>query len=294
MSPVTFCHSSTGSLCRVFLSLCNVHLFSLFPLTKPQGKTLGKKRFSISIFVPVDLLIRKKGRSAHTGGKLKVHCHTIQRGRDSRPRRRPTRRRPLPHLFFFTCSELRDRLTLEYQSVTLAKSFPSPTKLGFEIWSRKWKQNDKFALNGEKFMESKTGLQSSTDRSWAVLVRQSFKTCGLSGAVVYISLHSTMYTPIIDRQDTYWARFVWKDARPPLFFPTTKWRKNHWIAWQCTFKYWSNEHENKKLEKSHQKIVLLFVQQRKWKKTCACSTKHQNLEHRIFFFSSKWLRNHVV
>ena len=58
----------------------------------------------------------------------------------------------------------------------------------------------------------------------------------LSGAVAYISLHSTMYTTTIDRQDTCWARFAWKDARPPLFFPTTKWRKNHWLAWQCTFK----------------------------------------------------------
>ena len=48
MSPVSFCHASTGSLCRVFSSLCNVHLFSLFPLTKPQGETLGRKRFSVT------------------------------------------------------------------------------------------------------------------------------------------------------------------------------------------------------------------------------------------------------
>ena len=35
--------------------------------------------------------------------------------------------------FFFTCSKLRDRSTSEYQSVALAKSFVSRTKLGFEI-----------------------------------------------------------------------------------------------------------------------------------------------------------------
>ena len=125
----------------------------------------------------------------------------------------------------------------EYQSVALAKSFLSRTKLVFEIWSRKWIQKDKFSLNnGENFMESKTGLQSFTDQSWAVLVRRSFKTHNLSGAVAYISLPSTMYTTIIDRRDTCWAHFVWKDAWPPLFFPTIKWRKNHWTAWQCTFK----------------------------------------------------------
>ena len=63
----------------------------------------------------------------------------------------------------------------------------------------------------------------------------------LSGAVAYISLLSRMYTTIIDRQDTCWARFAWKDARPPLliFFPQQNAAKNHLTAWQCTFKAFS-------------------------------------------------------
>ena len=61
-----------------------------------------------------------------------------------------------------------------------------------------------------------------------VLVQQSrFNTRNLSGAVVCISLHSTMCTSIIDRQDTSWARFVWKDARLPLFFPQRNGAKIH-------------------------------------------------------------------
>ena len=40
-------------------------------------------------------------------------------------------------LFFFTSFELRDQSTSGYQSVTLAKSFLSRTKMGFEIRSRK-------------------------------------------------------------------------------------------------------------------------------------------------------------
>ena len=132
--------------------------------------------------------------------------------------------------FFFTRSELGDRST--YQSVTLAKSFLSWTKLGFEIWSRKWKQKDKFALNNAEQWWKIHGIQN-----WLVELHGSILSClgpaivqdsrsfEFSGAVAYISLHSTMYTTIIDRQDTCWARFVWKDARPPLFFPTTKWRK---------------------------------------------------------------------
>ena len=67
----------------------------------------------------------------------------------------------------------------------------SRTRLTFEILSR----SEKTSLpinNGKKFMGSKTGLQSSTDWSWVALVRRSFKTRDLSGAVVYILLHSTM------------------------------------------------------------------------------------------------------
>ena len=144
-------------------------------------------------------------------------------------------------LFFFTSSELCDRSTSGYQSVTLAKSFLSRTKLGFEIWSRKWKQKDKFAL--EKWAKihwnhlKQAGGSPRTIVSWlGPTIVQDSQSFTVSGSVAYILLHSTMYTTIIYRQDTCWARFAWKDERPPLFFPTTKWRKNHWIAWQCTFK----------------------------------------------------------
>ena len=40
-------------------------------------------------------------------------------------------------LFFFTSFELRNQSTSGYQSVTLAKSFLSRTKMGLEIRSRK-------------------------------------------------------------------------------------------------------------------------------------------------------------
>ena len=124
---------------------------------------------------------------------------------------------------FITCSELRDWLTSECQSVALAKSILSRTKLGFEIWSRKWKE--KFAHQQWWKIHGIQKRLAELHRSWAVLFRRSFKTRDLSGAVVYISLHSTMYTTPIDRQNTCRARFIWKDTRPPLFFPTTKWRK---------------------------------------------------------------------
>ena len=129
-------------------------------------------------------------------------------------------------LFFFTSFELCDQSTSGYQSVTLAKSFLSWTKMGFEIRSRKWKQKDKFAHEKwGKFMELKQACGApriDLELSW---FEDRSRLARLSGAVAYFSLHSTMYTTIIDRQDTCWARFAWKDARPPLFFPTTKWRK---------------------------------------------------------------------
>ena len=119
---------------------------------------------------------------------LKVHCHAIEwfyvdffavenGGEETRGRGAGQREVGLCRTFFFTSFELGDQSTLGYQSVTLAKSFLSRTKMGFEIRSRKWKQKDKFAHEKwGKFMETKTGLRSSTDRSWVVLVRRPFKT----------------------------------------------------------------------------------------------------------------------
>ena len=53
-----------------------------------------------------------------------------------------------------------------------------------------------------------------------------------------------MYATTIDRQDTCWAHFVWKDTRPPLFSQQQNGAKNYWIAWQCTFKVARNEVKN--------------------------------------------------
>ena len=82
-----------------------------------------------------------------------MHCHAIQcfyvdflRSKMAARRRKAVapvkEKQALAALFvFFTCSELRNRSTLEYQSVTLAKSFRnlSRTKLGFEISIKKVK-----------------------------------------------------------------------------------------------------------------------------------------------------------
>ena len=54
VSPVTFCHCGTGSLCRVFLSLCNVYFSLSFPksLPKPQGETEGIKVL-LNLYLPI-------------------------------------------------------------------------------------------------------------------------------------------------------------------------------------------------------------------------------------------------
>ena len=119
---------------------------------------------------------------------MSIFCGRKWRRGDPRPRCRPTIRRAWLHFFFFTCSELRDWSTSEHQWVSYpCKVVPLSDEVG--LWDRVKKvKTNKFSLNnGEKFMEFKTGLQSSTDRSWAVLVRRSFRTRHLSGAVVYFA-----------------------------------------------------------------------------------------------------------
>ena len=156
-------------------------------------------------------------------------CFPVENGgEDSRPRRRPTRRRHWPHFF---SSSINVGASISWQ-LALAKSFLFRTKLGLRYDQES--ENKKTSLpmnNGEKFVEFKTCVQRSTDRSWGALVRRSFTTRDLSGAVVYnfatqYNVHfEKMHTTIINRQDTCWARLVWKDARPPWIFPATKWRK---------------------------------------------------------------------
>ena len=110
---------------------------------------------------------------------LKVHCHAIQWFyveflRSKMAARRleaaapANEKQAFAALFFFTSFELRDQSASGYQTDTFAKSFLSRTKMALEIRSRKWKQKDKFAHEKwGKFMETKTGLHSSTDRSWS-------------------------------------------------------------------------------------------------------------------------------
>ena len=189
--------------------------------------------------------------------KLKVHCHAIQcfyvvflrskmaaRKLKAAP---PTNELPvLGRNFFFTLWELRDWLTSKYQSVVLAKSFFS-LSVGWSWAMRYDQESEKKNLpinNGDNIMESKTGPQSFMERSWVVrLVRQSFKTRDLSVLVVYISLHSTICTTtirqstlktLVERASLGKIHGCHYSPPPP---PPTKWRKNHWIAWQCTFKF---------------------------------------------------------
>ena len=125
-----------------------------------------------------------------------MHCHALQcfyvdfcgwewwRG-GSRPQRRPTSGRPWPQSFFHRIGASR------LIDIGVSVSCPckvihlSPTKLGFEIWSRTWKTSLPIN-NGEKVMESKTGWQRSMDWSWFVSFRRPLKTHDLLGAVVYI------------------------------------------------------------------------------------------------------------
>ena len=110
--------------------------------------------------------------------------------------------------------------------------------MGFEIRSRKWKQKDKFAHEKwGKFMETKTGLRSSTDRSWVVLAQDRCKTREVFRcSCVYFA---TQYNVHYDNRQAGHLLSALRLERctAAIIFPHNKMsQKNHWIAWQCTFK----------------------------------------------------------
>ena len=73
------------------------------------------------------------------------------------------------------------------------------------------------------------------DQSWVVLVRWSFKTRDLSGVVVYILLHSRMYTTTTTGKRLVVRASLGKIHGRHYFSPQQNGAKNHWTAWQCTF-----------------------------------------------------------
>ena len=220
-------------------NFCLMLNFSLLYSEQKLPKTTAKTNNNYTNYKVEQTKIPPKRKfriCLHHQDTLKVHCHAIQcfyvdffavenGGEETRGRGAGQRFAGLDRTFFSSPvrSLVIDRRRSISESVTLAKSFLSRTKLGFEIWSRKLKQthfpwmvknswNPKQACRAPRI---DLELSWSDDRSRLAIFQVQ----------LHISLHSTMYTTIIDRQDTCWVRFVWKDARLPLFSPTTKWHK---------------------------------------------------------------------
>ena len=158
---------------------------------------------------------------------LKVHCHSIQCFYVEFLRSKMATRRILrtwPLFFFFTCSELRDRSMSEHQWASYpCKVIPLSDEIRLWDMVKKVKTN-KFpwtmVKNSWNPKQACRAPRIDLELSWS----DDRSRLAIFQLHLCISLYSTMYTTIIDRQDTCWACFVWKDARPPFVFPTTKWR----------------------------------------------------------------------
>ena len=157
---------------------------------------------------------------------MSIFCGRKWRRGDSRPRRQPTRSRPLPHFFLhFTSFELRDQSTSGYQSVTLAKSFHSRTNMGFEIRSRKRKKKDKLAMkNGENSWKPKQACGApriDLELSWSE-DRSRLSEAFRCSCVYFATQYNVHYD---NRQAGHLLSALRLEKWPPLFFPTKKWRK---------------------------------------------------------------------
>ena len=185
-----------------------------------------------------------------TRQSLKVHCHANQCFyvdflRSKMAARRLEAAAPANEkqayaalFFFFTCSELRDRSTseLQYQSVTLAKSFIFRTKLGFEIWSRKWKQKGKFTLNNAEISWN----PKQACRAPRINLELSWSDDRSRPAIFQVQLCIFRYTVQCTQRESTGGTLVKRASFGKMhgrhyFSPQQNGAKNHWIAWQCTF-----------------------------------------------------------
>ena len=135
---------------------------------------------------------------------------------------RPTSGRPWSHFFFFT---LQSHSSLGggwiWDIIKKVK-----TKRQVFPWTK--------VKNSWNSKQVRRAPRIDLEVSWS---DAQFKTRDLSDAVVYISLHSTMYTTTIDRQDTLLSALRLERCTAAIIFPRTRWRKNHRIAWPCTLNF---------------------------------------------------------
>ena len=139
--------------------------------------------------------------------------------------------------FFFTCSRA-SRLI----DVGVLVSCPCkviPLSLG-RSWALRYDQeSEKTSLpinNGEKFhgiQNRLAELHGSILTCLGSTIIQDSRSFRCS-CVYFATQYNKHYGNRQARRSLSALR--WKDTQPPLFFPTTKWHKTHWIVWQCTFK----------------------------------------------------------
>ena len=110
----------------------------------------------------------KGALSRYSVFSCRFFCSRKWRRGDSRPRSRPTSRRPWPHFFFsspvrsFTIDR---RRSIDQLATFPCKVIPLSDEVGFEIWSR-LEVKAKIQVcpwTMVKFVEFKTGVQSSPD-----------------------------------------------------------------------------------------------------------------------------------
>ena len=160
---------------------------------------------------------------------MSIFCGRKWRRGDSRPRRRPTRSRPLPHFFSSPVSRFAINRCRGISQLPLQSHSSLRRRLALRLDQES--ENKKTSLpmkTGENSWKSKQACGAPRiDLVVHVLVRRSFKTreAFRCSCVYFATQYNVHYDNRQAWQDTCWARFARKDARPPLFFPTTKWRK---------------------------------------------------------------------
>ena len=168
---------------------------------------------------------------------LKVHRHAIQcfivdvcgrkwRRGDSRPWRWPTKSRPLLRFFLLFGASRSFDVGVSVCQLPL-QSHSSPE---FGLWDMIKKVKTKRQVcpvnYDEKFLKSKTRLQSSTHWSLSCLGPTIVKDLrSFRWSCVYFPTQYNVHYDNWQAGHLCWTRFVSKDSRPPLFFPTTKWHK---------------------------------------------------------------------
>ena len=137
-------------------------------------------------------------------------------------------------LLFSSSRKLRNRWTSRISQLPMQSRTPlARSRSGFESWSKKWKRKDEVTQQWRKIHIIRNRLSElhGSTMSFLCLSNAQASRSFRCSCVEFTTQYKERYDKQKAGHRLHTHSFEKKNAQSPVYFPTTEWCKNHWIAW---------------------------------------------------------------